>query len=135
MMHKGYEFDHICIDDAKKAIEKIVRPGAVKDWNGERPPKPPVTLHPATVSWLAALPATVRPMALARQFPRIANRLGELWKRPAQCDAYFRHLTIDERGGRKGFPAEVAQELAALSAHYQTVRPYGHSIWGDILQE
>jgi hypothetical protein len=42
---------------------------------------------------------------------------------------------MDERGGRKGFPSEVAQELAALSAHFQSIHPYGHTIWGDTLRE
>jgi hypothetical protein len=68
-MTKGFEFEHISIEDAKEAVEKTARPGSVKDEAGERLPTPPVTLHPATVEWLAALPVRVRPTALAREFP------------------------------------------------------------------
>jgi hypothetical protein len=133
-MTKGFEFEHISIEDVEESVERTAKPGSVKKSEGERLPTPPVTLGPATVAWVAALPAKVRPTALAHQFPRIANRLCELWQRPAQCDVYFKRLITDERGGRKGFPSEVAQELVTLSAHYQSVHPYGHSMWGDILQ-
>jgi hypothetical protein len=134
-MIKPLEFERISIEEANKAIDRRVRPATVKDWDGERRPAPAEPLDDATVAWLASLPFDVRPRALARQFPRIANRLWEMWKRPAQCDAYFKKLIVDERGGRKGFPPEVAAELSTLAAHYSTVYPYRHSIWDDVLRK
>jgi len=129
------DFERISIDEANKAIDRRVRPATVKDWDGERRPTPAEPLNDATVAWLGSLPFNLRPRALARQFPRIANRLCELWKRPAQCDAYFKKLIMDERGGRKGFPPEVAAELSTLADHYSSVYPYRHSIWDDVLRK
>ncbi len=129
------EFERISIEEANKAIDRRVRPATVKDWDGDRRPAPAEPLNDATVAWLGSLSFDLRPRALARQFPRIANRLCELWKRPAQCDAYFKTLIMDERGGRKGFPPEVATELSTLAAHYSSVYPYRHSIWDDVLRK
>jgi len=129
------EFERISIEEANKAIDRRVRPGTVKDWDSERRPAPPEPLTDAAAAWLGTLPFAVRPRALARQFPRIANRLCELWKRPAQCDPYLKQLIVDERGGRKGFPPEVAAELSTLVAHYSSLYPYRHSIWDDVLRK
>jgi len=134
-MIKPLEFERISVEEAAQAIERTIHPGSVKNWDGERSPVPPETLRDATVAWLASLTAGVRPVQLARQFPRIANRLCELWKRPAQCDAYFKTLIIDHRGGRKGFPPEVAAEISTLASHYEKLYPYRHSIWDDVLRK
>jgi hypothetical protein len=107
----------------------------VKNWDGERRPTPAEPLTEAAAGWLVSLPADVRPRELARQFPRIANKLCELWKRPAQCDVYLKKLIMDDRGARKGFPPEVAKELSVLAGHYASVYPYRHSIWDDVLRK
>jgi hypothetical protein len=132
---KPLEFERISVEEAAKAIERTVRPGNVKDWDGERRLSPPEPLSEAACAWLTSLPLSVRPNELARAFPRIANRLCALWKRPAQCDAYIRTLIMDERGNRKGFPPAVAKELTALATHYASVYPYRHSIWDDVLRK
>jgi len=75
-------------------------------------------LRDATVAWFQSLPAEVRPVNLSRQFPRITNRLCELWKRPARCEPYFTDLLFDRRGTRRGFPPEIKKELYALDAYY-----------------
>ena len=129
------EFERISIDEASKAIDRRVRPKTVTDWDAERRPAPPEPLTEAAAAWLVTLPIAVRPRELARKFPRIANRLCELWRRPAQCDRYFKTLMMDERGGRKGFPPEVAAELSTLAAHYSSVYPYRHSVWDDVLRK
>jgi hypothetical protein len=134
IMIKPLEFERISIEEANKAIERRVRPANVKDWDSDRPKVPPEPLAETTAAWLADLPPEVRPRELARTFPRIANRLCQLWKRPSQCDAYIKTLVMDERGGRKGFPPGVANELATLATHYATVYPYRHSIWDDALR-
>jgi hypothetical protein len=49
-------------------------------------------------------------------YPHIANRLTELWGRPA-CLVYLHNLLADNRGGsRSGFPQSVAEELLLLTA-------------------
>lgn len=55
------------------------------------------------------------PHELARQYPRMLNRIVELWD-AEEIDAYFSELILDTRDDqRKGFPAEVAEEIIRLS--------------------
>lgn len=134
-MVKPMEFERISVEEAVKAIDRRVRPDKVKNWDEDRQSAPAEPLAGATAAWIASLPSDVRPRELARQFPRIANRLCELWRRPAQCDAYVKKLIVDDRGSRKGFPPAVANELATLANHYPSVYPYRHSIWDDVLRK
>ncbi len=80
----------------------------------------PVHLNEAASGFMEGLPDDLRPYTLARSFPRIVNKMAELWRRPAQLDAYFDELLVDERGGRQGFPLTVLFEITALKDHYQT---------------
>ena len=83
----------------------------------------PEVLTTATKEWIAALPAYQRPHAVARSFPRIANRLSGLWPRPELCSAYLSDLLLDTRDGeREGFPGRVAAELAALFSDIQSMQ-------------
>src|SRR5262245_53666092 len=75
-------------------------------------------LHDRTFTWLATLPASLRPMATARKFPRIVNRIGDLWGHCEYTRLYFQSLLVDRRAGRAGFPPEVKAELVALQQFY-----------------
>jgi len=75
-------------------------------------------LRDRTFKWLATLPASVRPMSTARQFPRIVNTIGDLWAHCEYSRLYFQSLLIDRRKGREGFPAAVRQELVDLQQFY-----------------
>jgi len=133
-MQAPIEFEKVSFEDAKKALEVKTRSDEVKGWRGERAPERIEPLLDTTAHWLESLPGYLRPVALARDFARIANRLGELWKRPARCDEYFQDLLMDRRGGRKGFPPAVAMELSRLASHHASLYPYRHSIWDDVLK-
>jgi ankyrin repeat protein len=61
------------------------------------------------------------PHELEKQFPRIVNKIIELWDTP-QMEAYFLDLMVDKRGGRQGFPAGVATEIYYLSQVYDRTR-------------
>ena len=50
---------------------------------------------------------------LENQFPHIAQALTEKWGTP-DIDAYLSNLMMDNRGTRKGFPSEVAEELMLI---------------------
>jgi len=126
------EFEKISLDEARRNIDLIVRPELANDWSRARGPQPRNTLETATIQWMAGLAYAVRPRELSRHFPRIANRLCELWKRPAQCDPYFKELIVDHRGARKGFPMAVATELTTLAAHYATIYPYRGTVWTQL---
>lgn len=132
-------FVKVSIEEAKAAlqndaIKKDVAPRPKKDWTAKRmsPDRMPPDLHAHTFKWLATLPAKMRPYELSKQFPRITNRIAEIWNRPLHCERYLDELMMDERGDRKGFPAEVAAEIAVLKAHFLRTAACVHfGVWGN----
>ena len=88
-------------------------------------------LRPSTREWIAHLPLMCRPAAIPREFPHIANKLCEIWKQPVLCDKYFNELVLDQRGGRKGFPLQIASELSSLRQYYAKLYPDTHGGWKD----
>lgn len=75
-------------------------------------------LLPVAQRWLAALPANVRPRALAHAFPRLANRLAAAWDDGPGLSLVFADLLIDQRGHRQGFPPAVKADLYRLWRHW-----------------
>ncbi len=131
-MEPPIEFEKVSFDEAKKALDDQVRSDKAKGYRGARAPEHTEGLLESTKRWMYELPASVRPVETAKLFPRIVNKLAELWKRPSRCDEYFQTLLLDKRGGRKGFPPAVGLELGALADHYAKLFPYKHSIWSDV---
>src|SRR6266567_4796106 len=80
---------------------------------------PANTAFPRTLRWADELPPRVKPVALMRQFPRIANLIAAAWDDLVQFEIYMDSLLTDKRRGRKGFPTDVIAELVVLgnSAH------------------
>ncbi len=67
------------------------------------------------------------PTELTKNFPRIADRIVELWLTKA-LDDYFTELMIDDRGGtRQGFPPNIAYEIFTLSVAYEKIRDQGQN--------
>jgi hypothetical protein len=93
---------------------------------------PATVLVPPTTKWLETLPANVRPHALVRQFPRIANLIAAAWRDPKSFYGYMESLLHDKRGGRKGFPPEILHELVALQQFYEMRNKDDNSVWGDV---
>lgn len=58
------------------------------------------------------------PKHLEAQYDRILTKIEQLWSTP-EIDDYFSDLLIDRRGGRKGFPHEVARELIMLREFHE----------------
>ncbi len=85
-----------------------------------------------TFKWIAMLPREARPNALAIKFPRIANRLAEVWNRPLDCERYLDDLITDYRGDRQGFPLDVASDLTTLKKHFlKTAKTFHYGAWGN----
>ena len=132
-------FEKVSVEEAKRSLQgdvvkSEISPPPVKKWDRSRLPETPqaAELVRNTFRWLATLPADVRPHGLAMQYPRIANRFAEIWKRPLQCERYFDSLMIDKRGGRQGFPPAIAAEIAALKSHYlRTSLTMHFGVWGN----
>lgn len=131
---KPLEFEKVAIQPSGKSWEQPAteapgKPGA-SDPASARVPQNPERVQDETVRWLATLPEHVRPAELTRKYPRIANKIALLWRRVARCEEYLDGLVEDRRGGRKGFPIAVAQELAALRRHYAVLHPNSSSaVW------
>jgi hypothetical protein len=89
-------------------------------------------LTPEAEALMASLHESLRPTELAARFPRIVNKMAQMWKRPIHLDRYFDELLIDSRGQRQGFPLKVLLELTSLKQHYQTSTfPTPYSVWDD----
>lgn len=63
------------------------------------------------------------PYALEDKYPRVFSKIMALWDKP-EIDDYFMDLIVDKRGGRQGFPQDVATEIVHLSlvhaAHHKS---------------
>jgi hypothetical protein len=93
------------------------------DWVGRRKAQPADILLPATRHWLGSLPVESRPEALAKQFPRLANLFAANWNNPGDCCAFIYSLLHDQRGGRRGFPREVMEDIINLRLYYTRLHP------------
>jgi hypothetical protein len=117
----------------KHATRSDMKPPSGQDWTTLRSPnqEDALELGPQAFSWLAILPAAARPKALTRHYPRIVNKVAEVWTHPLQCERYLDELMLDKRGGRKGFPLDVASEIATLKLHFlSTTNALQFDVWG-----
>lgn len=124
MEYDPLAFEKVSIAEAKSALQEreATSNPQQEDWSTRRRPEiiSDKRLTNETCVWLVALPPEVRPLRLARKFPRIANRIAGVWQRPVECDKVFDDLMIDRRGTRQGFLFEVAKEIADLRAYFST---------------
>jgi hypothetical protein len=120
-----FVYEKVSVEDAKKALDGDLDNSDQNEWTNKRSSPPETTLMAITVSWLNDLPEGVRPVELARCYPRIVNDLCRLWKTPARWERYMESLLVvrREKRMRKGFPEQILTELAALSAHHAALYP------------
>jgi hypothetical protein len=97
--------------------------GEQSEWVGRRKAQPADVLLPATRRWLDSLPVDARPLTLAKQFARLANLIAANWNNPADCSAFIYSLLHDQRGGRRGFPREVMEDIINLRMYYARLHP------------
>jgi hypothetical protein len=81
-------------------------------------------LTPVAEAWLARMPREVRPVELARGFPRLANEIADSWSNLDACLKLLGELVVDRRGDRRGFPMRVALELVTLRDHRTSVERF-----------
>lgn len=116
------DFEKVSVAEARAVHKGEETVKQEENWAAKRQPEIPSDrkLSGSTVVWMMSLPSNIRPLHLARKFPRIANKLAEGWQRPVICDKIFDELMMDHRGTRKGFPHEVAKEIGDLRGYYNT---------------
>ena len=110
------EFPMGSIAGVRSAVEGGSRQMGERSWMRERTQQTDPILLDATLTWMARLPKEMRPMALARSFPRIANYLASLWRRVSRCEEYLDALVVDHRGNRTGFPCTSRMRASASAA-------------------
>jgi hypothetical protein len=95
--------------------------GDDSDWLPRRKARPYERLLATTAAWCSLLPPALQPNELCSRFPRIANGLATGWGDRDATMRYFDELLSDMRGGRKGFPTDVLEELHSLKAFYEAL--------------
>jgi hypothetical protein len=74
------------------------------------------------------------PHLLEERFPRVFNKLLELWQTP-HIEIYLQDLMMDNRAGnREGFPPDAAMEIIHLSNYLHELRNPGKEInaWDEV---
>ena len=131
-------FEKVSLQEAKAVLDGDPAPSrTVKNWTYARDASEArnTELTEQAWQWLDALPKEIQPGGLVQCFPRITNKLAELWRRPVNCEKYLDALILDHRGSRKGFAPDIARELALLKTHLNrntAARHFHCDIWGEI---
>jgi hypothetical protein len=132
----AFEFEKVSVTDARKALEESAPAYGVRktpeNWEEKRKQAPTEALSDETAAWMAELPESARPRQLALRYARIANRICKLWPERLKCERFLDDLMTDQRGGRKGFPLQIANELATLRDHYFRLHHHGKSAWEHV---
>lgn len=121
----SFEFELTDFDQARQALDELP-PGvgevaclAPGYWEGRRRKTVPSdrALTGFAIDWLIALPGDVRPKVLCDKFPRLVNQIAACWSERMHAVDALKNLLTDDRGGRRGFGAEVEVELQRLLQH------------------
>ena len=129
------ESEKVAVADVQQERECERKRADNRAWVARRAPERRAVLLDTTTLWMAELPQAVRPVNLARKFPRIANSIAELWRRGARCEEYLVTLVVDLRGDRTGFPPEVARELTALRSYFTELHSRSPSARESVAQD
>jgi hypothetical protein len=85
-----------------------------------------------TLDWVQRLPLSVKPAALLRQYARIANVIAATWDDQSAFGSYIDCLFRNDRGNRKGLPADVLLELQTLREYRATFDAEDVSSWAVV---
>lgn len=127
-------YEKINLKDAVDGAKERPEPVLNQNWPSLRGDSAGISneVLPHTRKWLGSIPHDVRPNWLVKEYPRIANRLADLWFRTRFCENYLKELTTDHRGNRKGFPLKVVFEIDLLKTFFETQQnPVRPDVWGD----
>ncbi|PFH11989.1 hypothetical protein BCF11_4461 [Collimonas sp. PA-H2] len=115
-------FEKVSVSEAKAVLDAELRSRQEKNWEQLRRLHGPadLKLQEQTYNWLLSLPTEIWPLWLIKHYPRIANQFAEVWPRRAAGEKLFAELLLDQRGTRKGFPADVSREIMALKLYFDT---------------
>lgn len=72
-----------------------------------------VKMHPVLAEYFEKKP-DLYPTALESKYSRVFNKIIAMWGTQS-LEEHFNDLIVDKRGGRKGFPPDVAADIILLS--------------------
>jgi hypothetical protein len=75
------------------------------------------------------------PWHLAKEHPRIIERIVELWNQGSALGTYLDDLLVDNRGNRKGFSPPILMEILTLKNHYMSLKRQPErsvDTWGEL---
>lgn len=78
------------------------------------------------------------PHKLEAGYARIVEKIADAWATPELAAKVFDDLLVDRRGGRQGFPPEIAREIYHLSVGYDRLwgrEDYKADIWSHEREE
>jgi hypothetical protein len=121
------DFEITDFDEARRALDelpaglRVMQQRTPGYWEPRRRGALPSdrALTGTAMDWVVALPPTIRPHTTCEQFPRVANAIADSWEDVLLCARVLDHMLNDYRGGRRGFPATVRDELSSLMDHQQ----------------
>lgn len=122
-MLEALDFEPVDVEEAKKALDRDGLIGNIAPTRSQMQSSKPEVMRQAparqelptgTVRWALTLPTENRPLFILTHYPKIANKLAEIWSDRACVQAYFDELMLDHRGDRAGFPQEAFNDLMRL---------------------
>ena len=124
------EFQPVTIDDARAEHDKLppdvarVLESVPGYWEKNRRSALATdrALTGRAMDWIRQLPENLRPRLTTERYPRIVNAIAATWPVAKARADMFDHLLNDRRVGRRGFPAEIEREIAALCL-YASILP------------
>jgi hypothetical protein len=96
---------------------------AEASWKRKSVRKEDNVLSATALAWSRQLPRRCHPKHTLELYARIANRLASCWSDPGAGRAVFDDLLLDRRGGRRGFPPPVREELLLLRDLHRSLWP------------
>jgi hypothetical protein len=120
----GLDFEAVDIAQARKVLDEPVQvhggtgyAAATPQYRRRPESERDKRLTPESFEWLHEMPRHERPIQLALQFPRIVNKMADIWHEQKTTEAYLQELLVDHRGNRRGFPVPVIGDLMRLRAY------------------
>lgn len=120
---EALDFEPVDLEEAKKVLDRDGLIGHLAPAKQPARPAAPQVMRQAparqelptdTVRWALTLPTENRPLFILTNYPKIANKLAEIWSDRASVQTYFDDLMLDHRGDRAGFPREAFEDLMRL---------------------
>ena len=112
-----------------RSLTRRAREADVRKQVVDRASQANAVLTDETSRWLAGLPMKVRPLSLARKFPRIANSVADLWREWRTARNISTRSSWTCAVTAAGFRRTWRQELLALRSHYSELHPHKGSSW------